>query len=82
MGKKFLTIMLFLSVPMMLTGCLEPEAEKTSGKSAQELVDSMTYVKAKNGLCFGVGTVSKWSTNGTASMNVFAVSVDCGKIGH
>lgn len=35
------------------------EAQQTTLHSAAELVNALTYVKAKNGICFGVGTASR-----------------------
>lgn len=81
MNKKILTIATALACAAMVSGCLEPEAEKTSVKDAQALVDAMTFVKSKHGLCFGIGTVSRMSTNATLAMNNVAVVVDCKAVG-
>jgi hypothetical protein len=48
-----------LGLMLALTGCLEPSAEVTKPNEAQALADALVYVKAKNGLCFGVGTTSR-----------------------
>ena len=67
---------------LMLSGCLEPEAEKTDRKEAQKLADSLEYVKSnKTGICFGVGTTSRLSTNGTVAYNNVMVVVDCKSVG-
>lgn len=46
------------SVALALIGC-SPSVEKTEPNEAQALADSFVYVKAKNGLCFGVSTTSR-----------------------
>lgn len=79
MKKKM--VALALACTALLNGCLEPLPEKTSVKDAQELADAMTFVKSKRGLCFGIGTVSRVSTNGTLAMNNVAVVVDCSAVG-
>ena len=62
---RFRTVV-FVAVAMAaLSGCLEPSAEKTAPADAQMLADSLVYVKAKNGLCFGVGTTSRVDTGAT-----------------
>jgi hypothetical protein len=67
---------------VLFTGCtLKPEPVETKSNDAQEIVNSLEYVKAKNGLCFGVSTVMKMSTNMSFSNNVVVVSVDCAKVG-
>lgn len=66
---------------VLLGGCLTPEPKETKAEDAQKLVDSMRYVKAKNGLCFGVATVDRISTNGTLAMNQMIVQVDCARVG-
>lgn len=81
MNRKISAIALLLSCAAMLSGCLEPSPEKTSVKEAQELADAMTFVKSKHGLCFGIGTVSRMTTNGSMAMNNVAVSVDCTAVG-
>lgn len=63
---------------VVLSGCpFNPSAEETSVQDAQALADSITYVKAKNGLCFGVTTTSKFSTSGSISMSNQMVHVPC-----
>jgi len=74
-------IAIALAACLALTGCLEPSPEETTPKSAKELVDAMVYVKAKNGLCFGVATTTRWSTNGTAAAANIVVEVACEKVG-
>lgn len=81
MHKRISTITLALACAAMLSGCLEPGAEKTSEKEAQALVDAMTFVKSKHGICFGIGTISRMSTSGTLAMNNVAVVVDCKTVG-
>lgn len=81
MNKKILMIAAVLACAGGLSGCLEPTAEKTAEKDAQALADAMTFVKSKHGLCFGIGTVSRMSTNATLAMNNVAVVVDCKAVG-
>lgn len=61
---------------LVLCGC-NPTPEETTTADAQALVDSITYVRAKNGLCFGVGTVSRISSGGHVAINQMIVSADC-----
>ena len=81
MSKQIFSIAMALTCAAMVSGCLEPEAEMTSVKDAQALADAMTFVKSKHGLCFGIGTVSRVSTNATLAMNNVAVVVDCKAVG-
>lgn len=64
-----------------LVGCLEPSPEVTEIGDAQELVDNLTYVKAKNGICFAVGTTSRISTNGTVAYSNQLTTVPCDQAG-
>lgn len=74
--------LLIAALPALLSGCLfTPEVESTSAADAQKLVDSLTYAKAKNGVCFGVGTISRVSTNGTAAENMVLAYVPCEAVG-
>jgi hypothetical protein len=62
-----------------MTGCLEPSAKVTKLDDAQTLANALVYVKAKNGLCFGVGTTSRMSTNATlVYSNCAAVGIRLG----
>jgi hypothetical protein len=67
----------------LLSACdvLNPSAEKTEPVDAQALVDALVYVKAKNGLCFGVGTTSRISTGGSATYSNHVVNVLCEDVG-
>lgn len=80
-GKKFLTLAVFLAVSFGITGCLfDPEVEKTTQVHAQKLADSLVYVKARNGLCFGVTTTSRVATSGSAAVSNMMVNVPCEKV--
>lgn len=57
-------------------GCT-PTPLETTPADAQGIIDSMVYVKAKNGLCFGVATVQRVNSNGAIAQNIIAVSVPC-----
>jgi len=63
-----------------LGGCT-PTPTVTKVDDAQKLVDAMTFVKAKNGLCYGVATVERLSSNATLAVNQSIVPVECGKVG-
>lgn len=65
---------------LLLAGCFEPSPKETTPQDAQALVDAMTYVKAKNGLCFGVATARRFSTDGSGALATLAVEVDCAKV--
>ena len=60
-----------------LTGCLTPEPQETKPEDAQSLVDSMVYVRAKNGICYGVATVLRMNTSGAVAENQMIVPADC-----
>jgi hypothetical protein len=70
-------------VALALVGCdgLIPDVEKTKPSDAKALVDSFVFVKSAKGLCFGVATTSRVSTNGTVAWNQIVVPVDCEKAG-
>lgn len=75
-------VMLPLVAVTALVGCnlFEPSVEETKPEDAQTLVDSLVYVKAKNGLCFGVTTTSRMATSGSAAYNNHLVQVDCATV--
>ena len=79
MMTRWLGLVVALPMALQLVGCSAPTAEPTSPVNAQEMVDSLVYVQAKNGLCFGVGTASRLSSKGV-SYNINMVSVDCAKV--
>ena len=70
-----------LCITLALSGCLEPSAEVTKPDEAQALADSLVYVKAKNGLCFGVGTTSRMDTGVKLSYTNQVVYVPCMAVG-
>jgi len=70
---KYLIFLLILP----LAACFEPEVEVTKPQDAKALVESLVYVKANNGLCFGVTTTSRISTNATMALNNLIVHVPC-----
>jgi hypothetical protein len=71
---------LALSLALLLTGCLEPEAVETKPEDAQSLVDHIVYVKDKRGICYAVASVLRMANAGLAE-NVMFASVDCEKAG-
>lgn len=75
---KNIALVLFV---LLLGGCMEPEIEKTAPEDAQSLVDSFVYKKANNGLCFGVTTTSRLSSNFTVAEANLVVLVDCSRVG-
>ena len=48
---------------------------------AMTLADALVYVKAKNGLCFGIGTTSRMDTGGRLSYTNQVVNVPCAAVG-
>lgn len=76
---KLITIMF---ITITLSACrVEPTAEVVDKTDAVNLVESLSYVKAKNGLCFGVGLTSRISPGGTMSYTNQLVNVPCEQIG-
>ena len=63
-----------------LCGCT-PTPQNTHTADAQAVVDAMTYVKSKVGICYGVATVSRVSTTGSWAVNQMIVSVNCQSVG-
>lgn len=64
-----------------LGGCT-PDPKATKPQDAQAIVDMMTYVKAKNGICYGVATVERMSfPDARLAVNQMMVVVDCGRVG-
>lgn len=74
-------ILLLAAVAAMLTGCLEPDPVVTKPEDAQALVDHITYVKDKRGICYAVASVQRISTGGGLAENVMFTAVDCEKAG-
>ena len=70
-----------LCLTLALSGCLEPSAEVTKPDEAKTLADSLVYVKAKNGLCFGVGTTSRMDSGARLSYTNQLVHVPCVAVG-
>lgn len=74
-------IMTFLSVLLCVFLCAcTPSPDKTSKNTAQDLVDALTFVKDKHGICYGVATVTKISYKDYAMSQMLTV-VDCQKVG-
>lgn len=80
-GTWFLRSLVVMCTTLTLSGCLEPSVEQTKPEEAQSIVDGLTYVKSKNGLCFGVGTTSRIDTGGKLSYTVQLVNVPCDVVG-
>ena len=70
-----------LVAAVLLTGCLEPDAVRTKPEDAQSLVDHITYVKDKHGICYAVVSVVRVSTRGGFAENIMMAAVPCDKVG-
>lgn len=70
--KKLFALLLLAS----LVAC-DGDGSPASPKDAQSIANSMTYVKAKNGLCFGVVQ----SMNSDISSSYSVVNVPCDAAG-
>lgn len=84
MRMRYVLLATSLAVAALFTACSEwfaPSVEPTSVKDAQDLADSLVFVKAKNGLCYGVTTTSRLATNFHAAEAVLMVNVPCDKVG-
>jgi hypothetical protein len=73
---KFSLIALVLLCTGFLAAC-DGDGSPASPKDAQSIADSMTYVKAKNGLCFGAAQ----AMNSDISNSYVMVVVPCEKVG-
>ena len=74
-------VLFVLAATLLLAGCLEPDPVMTKPEDAQSLVDHITYVKDKKGLCYAVASVHRISTGGHLAENVMFTAVDCEKAG-
>lgn len=84
LGNLLMLAVVVVASAATLAGCdglLTPDPIKTKPSDAQALVDHITYVKAKNGICFGVVSVDRISTGGHLAENQMLVTVDCEKAG-
>jgi hypothetical protein len=76
---KWLLLMLCISL-VTLAACT-PTVRPTKSEDVVDLVEGLEYAKAKNGLCFGVVTVSRISSNGTTAINQMITNVPCKEVG-
>lgn len=85
MNRTYLSLVLRLSamlcITVALTGCMGPRTTVTKPTEAQALADALVYVKAYNGLCFGVGTTSRMDTGTRISYTNHVVHVPCAAVG-
>lgn len=77
--KRFTLVGMMMLMAFMV-GC-KPTVSETITDDAQSYVDEMKYLKAKNGLCFGVVTVYRIGTNGAAAQNSMITHVPCDAVG-
>lgn len=72
-----------LAMLALLAGCdlFTPDVEETKPTDARQLVNSLVYVKAPNGLCFGVTTTGVLNTSGAVAYNQHIVNVPCQPVG-
>lgn len=64
----------------MISACT-PRVNKTNTEDALNLVEGLTYTKAKNELCFGVCTVSRLSSGVHKAINQIITYVPCKEVG-
>lgn len=72
--------LLVIALALCCAACA-PSVEETKPEDANDLVNGLHYVKAKNGLCFGVATTSRISGKFDVAYNVVLVSVECERVG-
>lgn len=72
-------LILIMALAGTLAAC-EPTPINTEAKDAYALVNSFVYVKATNGLCFGVSTISRVSSGGEYSLASPIVNVPCNAV--
>lgn len=77
---RALRLISLLGLALALSGCA-PTPQETAPNEAQALVGSMVYVRAKNGLCFGVSTTARLDTGGKLSQTNQVVHVPCAAAG-
>lgn len=66
---------------LLIAGCRMTEPSETPVEDAREVVESLVYVKARNGLCFGVTTMTRGSSSGSFTENVLLASIPCEGVG-
>lgn len=74
-------LIITIFVVSVLVGCKLTSPTETDRKSVQEVADSLHYVKARNGLCFGVTLMERISTSGAYTENFLIVNVPCQAVG-
>lgn len=79
--NRVLKLIAIAFITIALSACLEPTVEVVDKTDAVTLVESLSYVKAKNGLCFGVGLTSRLSTGGHMSYTNQLVNIPCEQVG-
>ena len=72
---------LIICAALLIAGCRMTEPSETPAADAREVVDSLVYVKARNGICFGVTTMTRLSSSGSITENVLLVSVSWEGVG-
>lgn len=70
-----------LGLSIFLGGCMKPTSKPTKPGDAQALAEALAYVKARNGLCFGVGTTSRINSSGQISYSNHIAHVPCEVVG-
>ena len=79
--NKFRNIILAVAFVGLFAAACTPTPVDTAAGDADDLVNSFVYVKANNGLCFGVTTVSRVSSGGQYSLTSPVVNVSCHAVG-
>lgn len=80
-GNLLMVAVVVVASAATLTGCLEPDPVVTKLEDAQALVNHITYVKDRRGICYAVASVQRISTSGGLAENIMMAAVDCEKAG-
>jgi hypothetical protein len=83
-GNLLMLAVVVVATAATLTGCdglMTPDPIKTKPEDAQALVDHITYVKDKHGICYAVASVDRISTGGHLAENVMFTAVPCLQVG-
>jgi hypothetical protein len=80
-GNLLMVAVVAVASAATLTGCLEPDPVKTKPEDAQTLVDHITYVRDKHGICYAVASVQRMSTGGHVAENIMFTAVPCTAVG-
>ncbi|MGD1524289.1 hypothetical protein [Vibrio owensii] len=76
MNKLLVAIVAITSIG--LTGCMDARPEKVSSELASKIVDNISYIKDRKGICYSVVQVGSYGNNASG---IGMAVVDCKLVG-